>query len=282
MAELAARLRGAVPTLEADRTRLRAMRIEDFPAWAEILCSDRARWMDGPYTRDTAFVEFEATAGAWPLRGHGGWTVEDRATGEVLGFVCLNMEPSDRETELGFFFREAAEGRGVAFEAASAARDWAWSMALPSLVSYVDPANARSARLARRGHGRVPPPPPRGPAHAPGRPRSPHGGRAMSRMDPPLDPAAKAAQLLREHRESIDRLDAILVFTLAERFKHTQAVGRLKAAHGLPPSDPTREGQQIARLVELSEKADLDPEFAQKFLAFIIQEVIKHHETHQT
>jgi chorismate mutase len=104
----------------------------------------------------------------------------------------------------------------------------------------------------------------------------------MSRMDPPLDPAAKAAQLLREHRESIDRLDAILVFTLAERFKHTQAVGRLKAAHGLPPSDPTREGQQIARLVELSEKADLDPEFAQKFLAFIIQEVIKHHETHQT
>ena len=104
----------------------------------------------------------------------------------------------------------------------------------------------------------------------------------MSRMDPPLDPAAKAAQLLREHRESIDRLDAILVFTLAERFKHTQAVGRLKAAHGLPPSDPTREGQQIARLTELSEKADLDPEFAQKFLAFIIQEVIKHHETHQT
>ena len=104
----------------------------------------------------------------------------------------------------------------------------------------------------------------------------------MSRMDPPLDPAAKAAQLLREHRESIDRLDAILVFTLAERFKHTQAVGRLKAAHGLPPSDPTREAQQIARLIELSEKADLDPEFAQKFLAFIIQEVIKHHERHQS
>jgi chorismate mutase len=96
------------------------------------------------------------------------------------------------------------------------------------------------------------------------------------------DATLRAAQLLREHRESIDRLDAILVFTLAERFKHTQAVGRLKAAHGLPPSDPMREGQQIARLVELSEKADLDPEFAQKFLAFIIQEVIKHHEKHQS
>ena len=96
------------------------------------------------------------------------------------------------------------------------------------------------------------------------------------------DATLHASALLREHRESIDRLDAILVFTLAERFKHTQAVGRLKAAHGLPPSDPTREKAQIARLVELSEKTDLDPEFAQKFLAFIIQEVIKHHERHQS
>ena len=104
----------------------------------------------------------------------------------------------------------------------------------------------------------------------------------MTVMEMPMDATAKAAQLLREHRESIDRLDAILVFTLAERFKHTQAVGRLKAAHGLPPSDPSREAQQIARLTELSEKADLDPEFAQKFLAFVIQEVIKHHERHQS
>ncbi|NAZ37964.1 chorismate mutase [Rubellimicrobium sp. CFH 75288] len=96
------------------------------------------------------------------------------------------------------------------------------------------------------------------------------------------DPSSRAAALLREHRESIDRLDAILVFTLAERFKHTQAVGRLKAAHGLPPSDPAREAQQIARLTELSRQADLDPAFAQKFLAFVIQEVIKHHEQHQS
>jgi len=89
-----------------------------------------------------------------------------------------------------------------------------------------------------------------------------------------------AAGLLREHRESIDRLDAILVFTLAERFKHTQSVGRLKAAHGLPPSDPVREHAQITRLTDLATQADLDPEFAKKFLAFIIQEVIKHHESH--
>jgi chorismate mutase len=92
----------------------------------------------------------------------------------------------------------------------------------------------------------------------------------------------RAATLLKEHRESIDRLDAILVYTLGERFKHTQAVGRLKAAHHLPPSDPAREAQQIARLTDLANQADLDPDFAKKFLNFIILEVIKHHEQHQS
>lgn len=95
------------------------------------------------------------------------------------------------------------------------------------------------------------------------------------------DAATRAAALLKEHRESIDRLDAILVYTLGERFKHTQAVGALKADHDLPPSDPAREAQQIARLEDLAKRADLDPEFAKTFLAFIIQEVIKHHEAHQ-
>ena len=95
------------------------------------------------------------------------------------------------------------------------------------------------------------------------------------------DAAQRAAEILKEHRESIDRLDAILVYTLGERFKHTQAVGQLKAQHALPPSDPTREAQQIARLEELATQADLDPEFAKKFLNFIIAEVIQHHKQHQ-
>ena len=96
------------------------------------------------------------------------------------------------------------------------------------------------------------------------------------------DAVSRAAEVLAEHRDSIDRLDAILVFTLAERFKHTQAVGRLKAEHALPPSDPSREEKQIKRLSELAEMADLDPDFAKKFLNFIIQEVIQHHKQHQS
>ena len=93
--------------------------------------------------------------------------------------------------------------------------------------------------------------------------------------------AERAAELLKEHRDSIDRLDAILVYTLAERFKHTQAVGKLKATHDLPPSDPDRESRQVERLQKMALDADLDPEFARKFLNFIISEVINHHKKHQ-
>ncbi|RYG90565.1 chorismate mutase [Loktanella sp. IMCC34160] len=96
------------------------------------------------------------------------------------------------------------------------------------------------------------------------------------------DAIQRAAELLKEHRQSIDRLDAILVFTLAERFKHTQSVGKLKAEHDLPPSDPAREAAQIARLTDLAKEANLDPEFAKKFLNFIIQEVIQHHKQQQS
>jgi chorismate mutase len=91
------------------------------------------------------------------------------------------------------------------------------------------------------------------------------------------DAATRAQALLKDHRESIDRLDAILVYTLAERFKQTQAVGRLKAEHNLPPSDPAREAAQMGRLEQLSIAADLDPVLAKKFLTFIISEVIRHH-----
>lgn len=80
-------------------------------------------------------------------------------------------------------------------------------------------------------------------------------------------------------RDSIDNIDAAVVYMLAERFKCTQQVGYLKAAHKLPPADPAREARQIVRLRELAENAKLDPAFAEKLLNFIIAEVIRHHET---
>jgi chorismate mutase len=79
-------------------------------------------------------------------------------------------------------------------------------------------------------------------------------------------------------RDSIDNIDAALIHLLAERFKCTKAVGELKASRGLPPADPAREAQQIERLRKLAQTAKLDPDFAEKFLNFIVTEVIRHHE----
>ncbi|MEV0242190.1 chorismate mutase [Streptomyces sp. NPDC050674] len=91
-----------------------------------------------------------------------------------------------------------------------------------------------------------------------------------------VDPAVRAE--LARLRDSIDNIDAAVVHMLAERFKCTQQVGHLKAEHQLPPADPAREARQIARLRALAENAKLDPAFAEKFLNFIVGEVIRHHE----
>ena len=92
--------------------------------------------------------------------------------------------------------------------------------------------------------------------------------------EPPLELPTELLRL----RASIDNIDAALIHLLAERFKATQAVGVLKAERHMPPADPTREEQQVARLRALAQESGLDPVFAEKFLEFVIAEVIHHHE----
>ena len=91
-----------------------------------------------------------------------------------------------------------------------------------------------------------------------------------------VDPEVKAR--LASYRQSIDNIDAALVHMLAERFRCTKEVGILKAQFELPPADPAREEYQIERLRHLAKDAHLDPDFAEKFLNFVIKEVIRHHE----
>ena len=112
------------------------------------------------------------------------------------------------------------------------------------------------------------------------------GPPAGSNHDPPPPPGRRrelpspsvSNEPLREYRESIDNIDAALVFLLAERFKITKKVGAYKASAGLPASDPDREAAQIGRLRGLAAEARLDPEFSEKFLRFIVDEVIRHHQ----
>ena len=96
--------------------------------------------------------------------------------------------------------------------------------------------------------------------------------------DAPPEPDPGADTMLAAYRKSIDNIDAALVHMLAERFRITQAVGDYKARVALPPADPAREKAQIARLRKLAEEAELDPEFSEKFIRFVIDEVIRHHE----
>lgn len=96
--------------------------------------------------------------------------------------------------------------------------------------------------------------------------------------DKPEADISESDRILAGYRRSIDNIDAALIHILAERFRITQAVGEFKATASLPPADPDREARQISRLRALAEEAQLDPEFSEKFLRFIIDEVIRHHE----
>lgn len=155
-AAFAAALGAQLPVIETARLRLHAPRLSDFDAWAEILCGPSGPFMGGPFDRDEAYIEFAAACGSWLLRGHGVMTVEAKSDGTVLGFVMIGFEPGDQEPELGYLFRPIAEGQGYATEAARALRDHAFTaMGMDRLVSYVDPGNTRSSRLAERLGARI-------------------------------------------------------------------------------------------------------------------------------
>lgn len=138
-----------LPTLATNRLILRAPRVTDFDTFFAIAGSDRGKHLGGPMSREDAWADFSQMTATWLLHGHGVWTIG--CGGEIAGFVLLGFEPGDREPELGFLLTESAEGKGIAYEAASAALTHAFdTLGWTTLVSYIDPANARSIALARR------------------------------------------------------------------------------------------------------------------------------------
>ena len=154
-ARAAARLGGKVPVLDTRRLQLRAPRIYDFDAFATILCSERARHMGGPFSREQAWAQFTNYTACWLLHGHGLWTI-DAQVAPSAGFVLLGYEWDDPEAELGVFLTEAIEGQGIALEALEAARAHAFDVLnWNSVVSYVDPLNSRCVALMDRAGARL-------------------------------------------------------------------------------------------------------------------------------
>lgn len=146
------------PVLHTQRLTLRAPVIADFPAYAAFWASDRSAYMGGPKDEAGAWFWFCHDVAQWALLGHGALMVDLTVSGTTVGQVGLNGGPKFPETELGWQVYQGNEGQGYATEAAAALRDWAFaSLPVDSLVSYTDPYNAASIRVAKR-LGAVPDP----------------------------------------------------------------------------------------------------------------------------
>jgi len=140
-----------IPVLDTPRLRLRAPEGRDFPAYLAFRLSARSVGMGGPYTEPEAFEHFGELLGHWMIRGFGRWTVADRETDEALGVVGLFYPPDWPEPEIAWAMYEGSEGRGIAAEAALAARDYAYkTLGWSTVVSLIVPGNMRSVSLARR------------------------------------------------------------------------------------------------------------------------------------
>ena len=139
------------PIIETERLLLRAPKRADFDSYAATLMSDRARYIGGPFTLEGAWADFSKDVAGWVLNGFGLWAIESRETGEFLGVVGPQQPPYFPETEFGWVLVEAAEGKGVAYEAALAARAFCYErFGFTTLVSHIDVPNQRSIRLAER------------------------------------------------------------------------------------------------------------------------------------
>ena len=139
------------PTLVTERLVLRPHEAGDFEPYAAFMASPRACHMGGPMDRERSWYEFASDVAQWPLHGHGALAMTLRGSGALAGQVVVQRRPYWPEPELGWLALDGHEGRGLVAEAVLALRDWVrGACALPSLVSYVAPANARSAALALR------------------------------------------------------------------------------------------------------------------------------------
>ncbi len=139
------------PVLTGERILLRPHRAEDFEQLAEIYAADRSRYIGGPLPKETVWQNFVADIGQWVLFGFGAWAIEERSSGAYAGQTGLNFPVRYPERELGWVLFEGFEGKGYASEAVLLTRAFAFeTLGWTECVSYIDPDNQRSIRLAER------------------------------------------------------------------------------------------------------------------------------------
>jgi RimJ/RimL family protein N-acetyltransferase len=139
------------PTLVTERLILRPIRFDDFAEYRKLMASPRSEYMGGPFDLAAAWGLFCHEVALWHLAGHGGLAIEVRSSGACIGQVGINCGPLFPERELGWQIYEQYEGKGYVTEAAQALLAWTFDeLGLTTLVSYVDPGNARSSAVAKR------------------------------------------------------------------------------------------------------------------------------------
>lgn len=140
-----------IPVITTQRLRLRAPKLDDLPAFYEFFATSRSEMVGGPMDERAVHRSLMSTIGSWALKGHGMWHIADKDTDAILGATGIINLPGWHEPELGWSLLAHAEGKGIAFEAATAARRYAAQhLGHDSVISYIDPSNDRSAALATR------------------------------------------------------------------------------------------------------------------------------------
>ena len=231
----------AAPRIETERLVLRPHVLDDFPHMVAFFASEAARYVGGPMEAPRCWHGFASDVGSWELLGFGGWGVEEKATGAFAGQVGLNRPAHFPEREIGWISDAGPRGQRLRDRGGAGGRAYAYgTLGWTTAVSYVDPQNVRSIALARRlgctvdpgaqsrpsRRSRLPPSPLRRPAHDPDRRRPPR----------------RAAPARPSRLRSIGSTPS-----WSSPWGALQAHpgrGRLKAEHGLPPSDPAREARR--------------------------------------
>lgn len=131
---------------------MRRWRSEDFDHYAAYYADPAtARFVGGQMDAPAAWRHMAALEGHWALRGFGVWAVDELSSGKFVGAIGLWQPEGWPELEVGYWLMTEHHGKGYANEAVIASRDFAYGeLAARTLVSYIDPANEPSKRVAER------------------------------------------------------------------------------------------------------------------------------------